>query len=110
MRREAMARSVVPSMSAEIPTPLPPPVTVMVACGFSFIYISASSCVSGNTVSLPLMRWADNMAGCRTEAVKSGTENLSFSCFDGIFLFKNLLERQSYGFAAEKDVTKLLQE
>lgn len=68
MRREAMARSVVPSMSAEIPTPLPPPVTVMVACGFSFIYISASSCVSGNTVSLPLMRWADNMAGVQNRS------------------------------------------
>lgn len=37
MRREDIAMSVVPSGSAEIPTPLPPPVTVMAAEGFSSI-------------------------------------------------------------------------
>lgn len=33
MLRDAIAMSVVPSRRAEIPTPLPPPVTVTEACG-----------------------------------------------------------------------------
>lgn len=54
-----MAISVVPSIMAEIPTPLPPPVTVTAAPGYSFINVSAHSWVRGRTVSLPLMRCAD---------------------------------------------------
>jgi len=55
MRREAWAMSVVPSIRAEMPTPLPPPVTVTVADGLTFMYSSASFWERGRTVSEPLI-------------------------------------------------------
>lgn len=58
MAREAMAMSVVWSSRAEIPTPVPPPVTVTRAEGFRVIKRSAVCCAMGSTVSLPLMRCA----------------------------------------------------
>ena len=58
MAREAMAMSVVWSSRAEIPTPVPPPVTVTRADGFKIIKRSAVCCAMGSTVSLPLMRCA----------------------------------------------------
>ena len=51
---EAIAISVVLSIRAEIPTPVPPPVTVTRRSGIIFHEkLSAVSCDTGNTVSLP---------------------------------------------------------
>src|SRR5699024_3242296 len=51
----AWAMSVVPSIRAEMPTPLPPPVTVIVADGLTFMYSSASFWERGSTASAPLI-------------------------------------------------------
>ena len=55
---EAIAMSVVLSIKAEIPTPVPPPVTVTRASGCWFINRSAVCCATGSTVSLPFIRCA----------------------------------------------------
>jgi hypothetical protein len=59
MAREDCAISVDPSISAEIPTPLPPPVTVTDVPLLAFIKASASFCDNGKQVSEPLILWAN---------------------------------------------------
>lgn len=78
MAREAMARSVVPSIRADIPTPLPPPVTVTDAVGLVFMYISESSCDRGRTVSLPLIRCADNVPNEQARTVRNRISTVLF--------------------------------
>ena len=54
-----MAISVVPSIKAEIPTPEPPPVTVIFADLFLLMKFSASVWLKGRQVSLPLILCAN---------------------------------------------------
>ena len=77
-----MAISVVPSNRAEIPTPVPPPVTVTRASGLRAINLSAVCCATGSTVSLPLMRCA-----CRllTANVRSRMILIVFILFKIVF-------------------------
>jgi hypothetical protein len=54
MFRLALARSIVPLISAAIPTPEPPPETSMSTSGRSFLYSSAQTCARLTMVSEPL--------------------------------------------------------
>jgi len=67
--REAIAISVVPSIKAEIPTPEPPPVTVILAALFLFMKFSASVWVRGKQVSLPFIFWANTFVANKHAAM-----------------------------------------
>ena len=55
MNREELAMSVVPSMIALIPLPLPPPETLIFTPSFAAMYFSAAAWAMGRTVVEPFM-------------------------------------------------------